>query len=76
MEARLQGPIRRVVALAAERGALDAELVPGVTYLLFGALQEAALRIGAPGPASRREEIDRAVRFLLERLLGPAPSTE
>ena len=72
MEARLLDPIRRVVELAAERGALEPALVPGLTHLLFGSVQEAALLIGQQDAKLSRVELDRAVSFVLERLLGPA----
>ena len=55
-----------------EWGALEPALVPGLTHLLFGSVQEAALLIGQQDPKLSRVELDRAVSFVLERLLGPA----
>jgi AcrR family transcriptional regulator len=72
LEARLLPPIRRAVELAAERGALDPRLVPEVTHLVFGAVQQAALRIRRPGVAESRGDTDAALRWLVERLLGGA----
>jgi AcrR family transcriptional regulator len=74
MEARLLPPIRRVVELAIERGALAPELAPEVSQLVFGAVQQAALRIGRPRAAGSRGDTDDALRWLIERLLAPPQS--
>jgi AcrR family transcriptional regulator len=72
MEARLLPPIRRVVDLAMERGAIDPGLAGEVSHLVFGAVQQAALRIGlAQGSGAR--DADDALRWLVERLLGARP---
>ena len=73
--ARLLSPLRHAVVRAAERGAVQADLIPAVTHLLFGAVQEAALLIGQRRRGGARrdgdEEIERAVSWMLERFLGP-----
>ena len=69
MLSRLSGPVRRAVDSAVERGQLDAALANGVTQLVFGAVQEASL--GAGRKTASRAELDRALGWLLERLLSP-----
>jgi AcrR family transcriptional regulator len=77
MGERLLDPVRRVVEQGVAVGNLDASLVPGVTHLLFGAVQEAALQIGqcrADTPESEtttKPEIDAALGWLLGRILEP-----
>ena len=73
MEARLMEPIRRVVEKGAARGRLGPELVDSLSHLLLGALLEASLLVGTPGPSAiRREELDAGLSWLLDRILGPA----
>jgi AcrR family transcriptional regulator len=73
MWSRLLDPLRRVVARGAERGRVDQSGVTGLTHLLFGAVQEAALLVGQEstraGPVSK-EEVDSALTWLLEHILG------
>ncbi len=78
MGARLLEPVRRAVQRAAERGALAPEMVAGVTRLLFGAIQEAALLIGlrrrgAPEREQRgsvtKPEIDEALMWMVTKSL-------
>ncbi len=66
---RLLSPVRRAVDAAVERGVVAPELANGATQLVFGAVQEAALASGRGLP---KEELDRALRWLLEGLLSPA----
>ncbi len=76
MEARLLDPVRRVVERGAESGEVPGDLAAGLTHLLFGAVQQAALQIGrkyrgaASHARSSRTEVERALHWLLERLLG------
>ncbi len=66
---RLLEPLRRVVARGAERGRLAPSRVAALTHLLFGAVQEAALLVGRQ---VERAELDDALGFMLERLIGSA----
>ena len=82
--ARLLDPLRRIVETGAARQRLPARLVPAITHLLFGAVQEAALLSergrrrsatsepghGARGSRLTKAEIDDALAWLLESLLG------
>ncbi len=71
MEARLMAPIRRVVEKGAERGNLAPKLVPALSRLLLGAVQEAALLVGTPvGGDLQPDEVDAGLEWLLERILG------
>jgi AcrR family transcriptional regulator len=82
MWSRLLDPVRRVVAKGAERGTIAPELVPAVTHLLFGAVQEAALLashdraavkgVNAEQPPIDRAEVDAGLEWLLDRFLGEA----
>ena len=68
MWARLLDPLRRIVESGAERGRVEADLVPVLTHLLFGAVQEAALLaaggrervegVNSSQPAVERSDID------------------
>ena len=74
MEARLMAPIRRVVEKGAERGNLAEKLVPALSRLLLGAVQEAALLVGTPvGADIQPDEVDAGLEWLLERILGTEP---
>ena len=81
MSARLLEPLRRAVVRASERGHVPVDLVPALTHLLFGAVQEAALLIGqrrrgAPlreaGATITKPQVDRALSWMLERFQSPA----
>lgn len=70
---RLQEPVRRRVEAAVERGEVDAPLADAVTHLLFAAVQEAALLVGERRrghAAPPRREVERALSWMVERLLG------
>ena len=64
MGARLLAPLERVLERGVEAGEIEPELVPGLSRLLLGALAEAALA------GRTRRDVKRALRWLLERLLG------
>jgi AcrR family transcriptional regulator len=71
MWSRLLEPLQRVVA----RGRVEPGKVKALTHLLFGAVQEAALLVGqesARGAPVSKAEVDSALGWLLERLLGRA----
>lgn len=71
MEVRLMGPIRRVVEKGAERGRLPEELMPALSRLLLGAVQEGALLVGtAADTGIQPDEVDAGLEWLLERILG------
>lgn len=65
MSAHLSPHVRAVV----ERGAVPRRHVVGVTRLLFGALQEAAL--AGETAAAERKKVDEALGWLLRRVAEP-----
>ena len=64
------GLIRGMVAMAAERGALDPSLVDEASHLFLAALGEAAMMVAhAPDDASVRERVGRSLGWMIDRLL-------
>jgi AcrR family transcriptional regulator len=60
----------------ADGGLLEAGLIPSLAHLLFGALVQGALRIGAaPDPEAASREVRRATRALTQGLLARPGAT-
>ena len=70
------GLIAHALGHLADEGLLEAEVIPSLSQLLFGAFVQGALRIGASAnPQTTSSEVRRATRALTQGLLAGAGRT-
>lgn len=70
------GLIAHALGHLADEQLLEAEVIPALSQLLFGAFVQGALRIGAsPDPETTSQEVRRATRALTQGLLAGAGRT-